>query len=538
MRLGNKAALADVYTFSGLVYESLNQYDTAFAYSQKTLDLGLELNVPTMIVTGYANSGVLLWRIGKPKEALERLQKALSIAAEYNLPRFSIVPLVRISSVLRMQGKDRAREALPYSLRAARIAESVGNRTRKQYALVELAAVYDSLGKFAEAYRALSEALALRDSIFSKETADQSLRLQTLYETERKDNEIALLHKDKQLQELSFRQQRAVQYVLAAALLSATVAAAFFAWLYRQKRQATAKILRQQTILESQTAEIKYANATLQEQNERLQELNQEKNDLLGIVSHDLKNPISATFGLAELLHNFDRIDAKEIKMISAQIMLAAERMLKLVQNLLDANRLESGKIEVELVELFLTPLAESIVAQNLPAATTKEIRIVFESLAPEAGAVLADEQATSRIVDNLLSNAVKYSPRGKNVVVRVKSSAESIRLEVEDEGPGLSQEDKQKLFGKFARLSAKPTAGEHSAGLGLHIAHRLAGAMNGRLWCESELDKGAKIFARIRKTRNFASLFASSSIPAPLCGLLKNQNKKDKNCVLLSVKA
>ena len=89
-------------------------------------------------------------------------------------------------------------------------------------------------------------------------------------------------------------------------------------------------------------------------------------------------------------------------------------------------------------------------------------------------------------------SNAIRYSPPGKNMFVPGKKIEISVRCEVRDEGPGLSVEDQKKLFGKFARLSAKPTGGEHATGLGLSIVKKMVQAMNGRVWCESESGKGA----------------------------------------------
>jgi signal transduction histidine kinase len=103
-------------------------------------------------------------------------------------------------------------------------------------------------------------------------------------------------------------------------------------------------------------------------------------------------------------------------------------------------------------------------------------------------------------VLDNLISNAVKYSPQGKNIYIRLNISNEAVAVEVQDEGPGLSDEDKKHLFGKFARLSARPTAGEHSTGLGLSIVKRMVEAMNGRVWCESELGKGAKFCVELPK--------------------------------------
>ena len=115
-----------------------------------------------------------------------------------------------------------------------------------------------------------------------------------------------------------------------------------------------------------------------------------------------------------------------------------------------------------------------------------------------------ADKNATMQVLDNLLSNAIKFSPADRPVVVSVLSgtngSREKISVEVRDAGPGLSEEDQRKLYGKFVRLSAQPTAGESSNGLGLSIVKRLAEEMGGELTCRSKLGEGATFALSLRK--------------------------------------
>ena len=224
----------------------------------------------------------------------------------------------------------------------------------------------------------------------------------------------------------------------------------------------------------------------------------------MSIVAHDLKNPIGAVRSMAELIAAEQTLKPQ---MVAENIINTANRMLGLVGNLLDLNRLESGAKVYHCVEIDVAPFIDTTMWQYRHAAEVKNITFHYSAEAPHTLAI-ADEQAILQIVDNLISNAVKYSPQGKNVFIRIKngtsgasqtdsrkqvsSGQAAIRIEVQDEGEGISHEDMKRLFGKFARLSAQPTGGEHSTGLGLSIVKKMVEAMEGRVWCESEPGHGA----------------------------------------------
>jgi two-component system, sensor histidine kinase LadS len=234
----------------------------------------------------------------------------------------------------------------------------------------------------------------------------------------------------------------------------------------------------------------------LHQQNEELTALNIEKNELMGIVSHDLKNPIGAVRGYAELIEN-QILTGDEVLFASGKILQVSDRMLELVKNLLDMNQLESGGLQLNMVSFDISPVVEAVVYQYRISAEAKHIMLHFSNEAGES-VISADEQALMQVLDNLVSNVVKYSPHGRRADVRVKRNADAVRVEVQDEGEGISPEDMKKLFGKFARLSAQPTGGEHSTGLGLSIVKRMVEAMNGRVWCESELGRGATFIVEL----------------------------------------
>jgi signal transduction histidine kinase len=234
---------------------------------------------------------------------------------------------------------------------------------------------------------------------------------------------------------------------------------------------------------------IRLQQKKLEKQNEELHKLNQEKNEFLGIVSHDLKNPLNNIIGIAEILKSFTQDKAREwVTLIEAD----CKRMYELIIELLDINRLESGKTSLSLQRVELSFLLFESVYRHRLQAEAKQIQLHFERT-EEKYHVYADKSATTQIFDNLISNAVKYSPSGKKVNIRIFQSEKLVRCEIQDEGQGITDKDQQKIFGKFARLSARPTGGENSTGLGLSIVKKLVEAMNGQVWAESEgKDKGS----------------------------------------------
>ncbi|MSU61856.1 MAG: hybrid sensor histidine kinase/response regulator [Pedosphaera sp.] len=252
--------------------------------------------------------------------------------------------------------------------------------------------------------------------------------------------------------------------------------------------------------------ELKHSRDIIVRYTEQLAHLNNEKNEFMGIAAHDLRNPLSAIKGYAEMMvEDANALALGEVKDLKAcaveldangrKIGDTAARMAEMVQNLLDANRIERGEMQLNLVPIDLAAAVAAVLETQRPRAVAKQQTFHWQN---EAGpvSVLADATVLTQVIENLVSNAVKYSPTGKNIYVRLRRSPDGTRIEVQDEGPGLSAEDQKKLFGKFARLSAKPTGGEHSTGLGLSIVKKMVEAMNGKVWCESELGKGATFFA------------------------------------------
>lgn len=235
-------------------------------------------------------------------------------------------------------------------------------------------------------------------------------------------------------------------------------------------------------------------------QNEHLEQLNKEKSEFLSIAAHDLKNPLSGIIGLAELLitRQDEHISEKDITDMSRQIKHSAQFMFEIVANLLDVNQIEDGSISLTPNLFDLYESVSLIVTRYARAAETKSISLDLAPQLSTSTAIFADEIATVQILDNIVSNAVKYSPIGKKVSISVhgfpttETEKGRICVTVKDEGQGFTDEDKKHLFQKFSKLSARPTGGEHSTGLGLSIAKKLTDLMGANIHVESIFGQGA----------------------------------------------
>jgi signal transduction histidine kinase len=232
-------------------------------------------------------------------------------------------------------------------------------------------------------------------------------------------------------------------------------------------------------------------------QNKHLVELNKEKDEFLGIAAHDLRNPLSKIQFIAEKMsYKADTFTPDLIKEASADIAHTVSGMMELVSNLLDVNAIEQGHLTPELNAIEIDHIIDHIVRDYDARAEKKHITLRYEHDA-EIPTVLADEVAIVQIADNLISNALKYSPFGKPVTVRLKRENDKVALEVEDAGPGISEDDQKKMFQKFARLTAQPTGGEHTIGLGLSIVKKLVESIHATIVVRSVLGKGTTFVVR-----------------------------------------
>jgi two-component system, OmpR family, sensor kinase len=236
--------------------------------------------------------------------------------------------------------------------------------------------------------------------------------------------------------------------------------------------------------------------ATLQRevarQNAELQRLHTEMHRLLGMVAHDLRNPLATIQLLSDCLRESagDRLEPDEVGIIE-EIEQASTTMRRLIEDLLDISKVEASGLDIVRAPTDLVALVQATVALNRPLAKRKHIQVVVETDQPRV-MVDIDAERIRQVLNNLFSNAVKYSMPATNIRITLACETSTAVVSVIDEGQGIPPEELPRLFHAFSRTSVQPTAGEPSTGLGLAICKKIIGAHGGKIWAESAPGRGS----------------------------------------------
>ena len=241
--------------------------------------------------------------------------------------------------------------------------------------------------------------------------------------------------------------------------------------------------------------QLKATSFQLVKANERLKQLDQLKDDFVSIASHELRTPMTAIRSYAWMaLHRSDVPLSKNLEKYIARILLSTERLINLVNDMLNISRIESGRIEINPEPIDILSLIRDIVDEvYYSKSEEKNIQfIVSEGPVPK---VFADPEKLRQVLLNLAGNSLKFTPNGGKISFGFFSDGKTVEISVSDTGIGISREDISKLFHKFGRLDNSYTAAATSGGtgLGLYVSKSLVELMHGRIWAQSPgVNKGA----------------------------------------------
>jgi len=478
--IGDREGLFHSWKSLAETYVRLHRYATARDSYEKALTIAREEGRPAYEVTTLTGIAELDLKAGHSDDSLTKARDALRIASDLDDRKNRASALRALGTILRRLGKlAEARASLEAALEMER---AEGIRANEVECLVELGVrVLLALGRAhlargdpgtaaetldtgldlarvqgardlkVKLHRLLAD--AWRDLGDSRKGLDHMTRFHDL-ECELRGGEYEdLLEKLVSVQELERSRQEA-----------------------RSQREVTERL--------------KVLNRELERTNRELSGANHAKTEMLGIVIHDLRDPLTAVLGYATL---GERQATGRDRDLFVRIRGAAERTAEIIQSLVGAQQLEGGDLALAEEPVDLAELAWEAVTDHEPGAAAKGIRLSVRTL-PHVPVATGDSRACRAVLDNLISNAVKFGSDGDRVEVRVGSEEEvdTARLEVTDTGPGIPADEQGLLFTKFARLSPRPTASEVSTGLGLYSVKLLVSAMKGEVSCRSEVGRGS----------------------------------------------
>lgn len=434
-RTQDKYVEGNVLMNLGVAYAKMDEHEKALDYYKKCLVIRQDMQDMHGMALVLNNIGVSLTTTKGLKEAMKYFRKCLKIQRELNYPYGISETLSEIAEFHHNDGQYEA--ALEYLEKSKKIADDYDFKTQQEVCALFLAKVYSKLGKFDIAFEYLQNHLKIKEEL-SKDNSDARIKnLQIVYETET----------ERKLAEF-----------------------------YRQKSIELTKL------------------------NERLEDINNQKNEFMGIASHDLRDPISSIHSIAEILKVENiKLNAHEIIEYSDGIIKLSDKLLGLLKNLLNVNRIESGNYNYTFETINVNQVIQEIAPIYKNTAEEKNIEVVIEGTIRPLN-IKADKYSIEQILSNLISNGIKFTYPGKKVFIRTFEKDKKIEIEIEDEGQGVKAAELEKLFDKFAKISSKPTGGELSTGLGLSIVKKLTEIMKGNISVTSEVSKGTKFVLEFNK--------------------------------------
>lgn len=514
---GNSEGIASLLNNISLIYVEQEQYDLAANYLKASIDAWKEISKEHESLIGTNNLGVIYRRSGEYEKALDLFWDTSRWALEKDDPDSLAyyVATLNIGNTYRNMGdlvrakihlhtaldylereglashiiftkivlgelyKDlqQTDTALMYARNALQLATEQQMRQMVKNAHELLAEIHESDQNFALANQHLRLQYAHDDTLQNMQRGDNIEKLQSRFEVEQKERTIEMLNKEAELREANLtRMNQFRSFLIASVLLLFVIIGLLYREYLAKKRN---------------NDQLEHKQKEIEEKNRRLQKLNEEKDEFMSIAAHDLRNPLSSVKMAVDLINSNESFSRSSLTEYTDLIRISADRMIALINNVLQIHTIDSSATSESAKKVYVNDLInESLHHFNKPAKS-KNIRlstVLDSNLSPIAG----DSDNLLRIFDNLISNAVKYSPKNSAVIISTRQTEDVVQITIRDQGPGIKTEEMNKLFGKFSRLSNKPTADESSTGLGLYIVKKICTSMGGDVRCESEPGCGA----------------------------------------------
>lgn len=422
----------------GELYAKMKNAEKALANHLVALDIRKTLKNKAPLAETYNNIGVLYYRQKQYERAVANLKLGLEAAQE-------------------SQDQHQIRKSYEY-----------------------LALSYKELKKFEEALMNRERFVAISELIQNERNEQQLLETQNRYAIDQRESKINQLQLIRQQREKELADEKRFRNILIAAVILAAIVVVLVYRLYQQKQRSN--------------RQLQAANAIVQEQNVKLQDLNATKDKFFSIISHDLKGPLNSLTSFSGLLINHtDSLSKDEIRMLAQDLDKSVKNLFALLENLLEWSRSQTGNIEFKPEVFNITEVLNE--NQSLLQAQARQKQITVTQRFAQAMSVRAHRNSIQTVVRNLVSNAIKFTPAGGQITLDLQVTGRMARVSITDTGVGMSPEVIQKLFRIDTKHSTKGTAEEKGTGLGLILCKDFVEKNGGTIGVDSKPGQGSVFY-------------------------------------------
>jgi signal transduction histidine kinase len=490
--LGNTRDIMSALGQLGRLYQDNNQHSEALNYLHKADSAGRiihdEINlaeVKTLIAESYLHQNKL-------DEAEKICQEGLDEIIRVNNIRMMPQAYLTMGQIkLNKQDLKGSRKFFNLAMNLSTQSKDLNSKMESHYWLWKLS---EKEHNQSDVLRNHNEYLILKDSVKDLDLARQVERLQFEIEIGRKEQENGLLKANQETTSAVIEQQRLENIILIIVVVSFSLLV-IVQWRGSVRRQAiNRKLAEQNQFIQRQRQEIIQQNEKLSRRNQELSDLNYEKDTLMSIVAHDLKSPLNRIRGMVEIMELEGGLTSSQRTYLE-MTKQATRAGLDLIKDLLDVHMLQENTVP----HFSVFDISEFIYEKTKafePVAEGKAIHLNISHVISED--VNMDLNYIGRIIDNLLSNAIKFSKPKSVVDIAAGKEEDHFWISVKDQGPGFNDKDRNQLFQRFKKLSARPTGGESSNGLGLAIVKTLVDRLNGSIELISSPEKGSEFIIKL----------------------------------------
>jgi len=447
----DSAKIADVLNDIGIMYMDQGMTGNAVSFFKKVVTKYRSYAEPEVRAYAFNNLGICYSNTGNYSASMNFYTASLGLMKQLGDTFGIALVLINIAKLFNRQNLPE--QAIQYSKDGLLISQKINSKELTASAFKSMAVSYEKLGDFKQSNSFLNKLLVLNGEIFKDESARSYAEMESRYQNERKQKEIMLLKQENTIKNITLATQRRSQYFLLFILVSILVVVLILYRSYTFKQKL---------------------NKELGMLNGRLEEANESKTKLLGIITHDLRSPVSSLFNFLQLQKMVPgRMSVSEQNQYREEINIAAENVLEMMEDLLIWSKSQMERFTPQHEEIDLNDFLDEMVALNTPAADSKNIELIKNC--PNGLYLNIDPNFLKIVLRNLLSNAIKFTPSGGTIRLTGSKGKENVLLMIKDTGEGIADEHLPAIFEWSSMRS-------DSSGLGLKLVKEFTEKLNGKI--------------------------------------------------------